>query len=227
LIIYVNHYNLLKEYIGIQQETVSLFRSASQKDMKAVVDSACKICLHVSIIVEENPISLVYFFVESAIVTGKVVGHALAQFLNYVITSLQKIIGMKILSVSIGSPVDFIIMTEHEQQMVGYRNGLIYEEMENSSVLLASDQKIALLPEKDIILINLFGTGNGKFSMTINTANMMAQFLDIDVRSTTKVNVIANIAQNDYLMKKDSEGDGIYDEEIRPALYRIEDEKLK
>jgi hypothetical protein len=219
--------NLLEEYIGIQQEIVSLCQAASQRDMKAVVDSACKICLHISNIVGENPISLVYSFVEGAIVTGRVVGNALTQFLNYVITTLEKIIGTKILSVSIWSPVDFIITTEHGQQRVGYRNGSIYKEIENSSVIFIGDHKIALLPEKDVILINLFGTGNGKFSMTINTANRMAQFPDIDVSSITKVNVIANIAQNDYLMKKNTDGDGTYDEEIRPILYRIEDEKIE
>ncbi|MEM2569863.1 MAG: NosD domain-containing protein [Candidatus Bathyarchaeia archaeon] len=215
----------VENYMAIQMEIISLGQAASRKDLKGVIESTCKICINIARIVGKDPITLAWSFIEGVITTGRVVGHGLTLIINYMITTIYKLLGNKILGVLISSPVDFIIICK-DGRRVGYRDGEILSEVEGSWVKVADHCKLALIPEDNNLVIHLYGTGKGAFSVNIISPNMQAQFTDLSAQENMKAEIYVDTIKDEFIMKKDDNGDGFYDEEINPAIYQLDGELI-
>ncbi|MEM2373398.1 MAG: hypothetical protein QXI11_03050 [Thermoproteota archaeon] len=211
---------LVEAYTNLGVQLCSFMSKLKQDDIPGSAESVANIILIIAEIIKENPISLAIGFIEDVITAGRVIGYAIARFLMYLITSLDKL-GIPIVNIILRSPVD-ILVTTSEGKRIGYLNGQIYEELEGSEVIVIDEKKYILFPKEAQFDIELYGKDQGSFSLEILSPNIKAEFSNIAVTSKTKAYASVNLAINSYVMKKDNDGDGTIDEEIPPLIYQVE-----
>jgi hypothetical protein len=206
--------------LGLATNLFSLVKNVRQKDFKAVANNLVNIALKVAAKLSKNPIAIIPSLAKGLWEGAKNCA-ALALIFSEYYWGASKIVGNWLWS-WVDCPVDILIM-DAQGNRAGFMDGIIYEEIEGSEVVVVDDRKLILLPWQSGYSVALMGTGSGTmdFYMLLPAGESIAKIVeydDVPVSQATEAIVDIGPENPEYLMEIDNNGDGQVDAVRSPDL---------